>query len=317
MADFQKCKVINPSELDVKKLKLTVPQQNKDNKGTLTNGKKSFISTDQFPGTPSIMFDIRNAVVTYPFKPFKKPEDQTPPNVNDEYKLTITFTKDENGNIVNNKELYNKLKEIEDYLAEYISKRSEDWFLEERSKEMVKANISSSINKSVNKLTKERYPDTFRVRVLVNKQTGDFVPKFYDGVNGNKLIAINVSNTAREIPRGTRCNLNVKLSKLWIVDKKIGLTFDLVSGSFNRPDNDVDVPLPPPCTDSDVGRSRVASVPVGRSGKEPMEVCADEIFGEDDDIEKIMEENVPPPQLMEEEVVKPVPVQEVKKKGKK
>ena len=240
---------------DTSKLTFSDPQYNKDPKTgkQITNrGQVIYLS---YPNTKQIKFDIKNARIAHPVKPYREAGDTTPFNSNDKFTVQFDFGRDEQGNPTNNVEFYNLLSKIQDRLITYASEHSENWFDEERDENSIKALMNSIITrgKKVDKDAKgkdaERYPDSFKARLLVNRSTNEFIPKFYDGARNNTPIKINIENSARELPRGTMCNARVKLTKVYLVNGKLGFTIDLESASINRPEDEENDEPPPALTD--------------------------------------------------------------------
>jgi len=243
-------------EFDLSKISVTSPQANKGKDGKITQGKTAYIRSKQFPDmTRGLVFSIRGVHVAHPLRAFR---DDTNPNAPPKYSLTLSFGRDETGKPTYNIELYNALIALERRIIEILSQNSEEWMDEKLSTAEIKGKFNSFINKkNKNKTTGEKYPDTFRVRVLTKfGDTTHFEPRFFDGAKNNTQISIDTINSEKEIPRNTVGNIDVRISKLWISGSGMGVTFDLAQGSFNRPERMEDLEPPPPCTDEDAGRDR-------------------------------------------------------------
>lgn len=243
-------------DFDFNKITITTPQQNKSRDGKATQGKTAYIRSKQFPDmTRGLIFTVYGVHIAHPLRPFfndQKPDE--PPK----FSLSLSFGRDDSGKPMHNIELYKALMDFEKRIIEILAQNSEDWEGEKLSTSEIKGKFTSFINKkNKNKITNEKYADTFRVRVLTNiENPTQFIPRFYDGAKKNELIAITTENCSTEIPRGTVGNIDIRISKVWISGTGMGVIFDLVQGSFNRPERLEDLEPPPPCTDEDAGRDR-------------------------------------------------------------
>ena len=257
---------LTPSTFDINKLTFGKPQYYKDPKTgkQLTNkGQVIYLS---YTGVKQIKFDLKNARIAHPVKPYRDAGDTTPYSAQDKFFVQFDFGRDEKGNPENNIEFYKLLTKIQNKLKEYASEHSEEWFDEERDESAINAIMNKIITqgKKIDRDDKQknadRYADSFKARLLVNRNNGEIIPKFFDGAKNNESLKINIENSARELPRGTMCNARVKFTKVYLINGKLGFTIDLESASVNRPETEDDVEPPPALTDGELGRQRNVNV---------------------------------------------------------
>jgi len=236
-------------QYDLKKIAVTPPKKNAGGKG-----QTSYVNTDQFPNLgKGILFEVKNAKIRFDLKAFR--EEGKPPSEDDKYNINLELDS-ENPDIVR---LFKTIKALELRIAEIVAKNSEDWLFEEKDTSEVKGMMSSCIAKHRNNKTGEKYPDTCRVRVFVDKTTKAMAAKFRDGANNNELLDVNIHNSDQEIPRGTTGFWHIRVQKLWFSGGKMGLTMTLAQASVNRPEGIANLPEIGMASDSVVGRSRVVA----------------------------------------------------------
>lgn len=246
-------------QVDFSQIQVLAPRPNKN-----APGQTSYIRYNG-SGSGKFIVTLKNALIQYALRPFK---DKKTGEVQKKLTLNIALEEDEEGNLTN-PELKKFLEKLQDTVVKQITANASTWGLPSN----VGKKFNDIIKTHINKETKERYNDTWQIRVQMDPETLQIRSKFFDGRKKNEPIPITFTTADQEIPMFTRANMYVHISKVWYSGNGVGVTADLIQGSFNRPEGMITLPEIEVCDDDLAER----------------ETKKTDEFGDDDDDEVIVE----------------------------
>lgn len=233
MAAQNQVKIPNYNEVKVELVDVSRPKDNQGGKG-----QTSYLKSKQFAEfNDTIYFTLNDQTVAYSLDQYTDPKTGTRDG---KYTLNIRLDEDENGEYVN-KDVVEFVQKLENQVKSIVANRAREWRLSNDF-----ANKMTSLVKShYNKKSGQKYPDTLSVRVNYDVEKHQFRSKFYSTDNGRQtLLELTEASAPNEIMYGTKCNLILKVRKLWISGNGWGITFELESGSFSKPTRKFELPLP-------------------------------------------------------------------------
>lgn len=233
MAAQTQVKIPNYNEVKVELIDISRPKDNQGGKG-----QTSYLRSKQFVDfNDTIYFTLNDQTVAYSLDQYTDPKT----GIRDgKYTLNIRLDEDENGEYVN-KDVVDFVQRLENQVKTIVANRAREWRLPNDF-----ANKMTSLVKShYNKKSGQKYPDTLSVRVNYDPEKRQFRSKFYNTYEGKQtLLELTESTAPNEIMYGTKCNLILKVRKLWISGNGWGITFELESGSFSKSIRKFELPLP-------------------------------------------------------------------------
>lgn len=230
-------------QIDFKKIQIQPPRDNKNAPGKTSGIRYAGSTNGQF------IILLKNIQIRYSMFPYTDPKTGIPDK---KLNLNISLEEDEAGNL-KNPELHKFLTKLQAHLIELINTNAEEWGLPRN----IGNKFNDLIKPHINKSTKERYVDTWTVRIQMDPETCHIKSKFFDGADKNKQIPVTFENAGEQIPAFTRANLYIHINKVWFSGSALGMSTDLIQGSFNRPIGVMSLPEIIACDDDLAGRDRV------------------------------------------------------------
>lgn len=297
-----------PSDIDVSKISFADIPNSQDNKPyksclILYNGKKF-----------SMCIQTPVSIIPYSPKTPKEFKELSSENNNDDDKasdtkldLSISFGNDYKSN-PKMLDFYKKLEEIQEYIVNTAVDKKNEWFgkKDEHNKpdEVLKIIFDTKCTKMIKK--KGDYPPTLKFRIPYNSEekvyTTDFKTMEKDMTKAKTLDI----NEVRGSMGGCNCQCIFRMTKLWFIDGKFGVSLDLLScrvklnSGISKPifqyDSDCDKENPSNEEDDvEAVTKKIKDVVIDDSEGEgeAEEEKVDEVKVEDEDEEE--EDDLPPP----------------------
>jgi hypothetical protein len=230
---------------DVSRLRLNAPKNSKNSKNDT-----AYISFED--GSPAIFYvpncRLAHGVSTYDTKTGKS---VAPSKAEDNCSMAI----DVNENL---KYFPAKWAEIENQLKYLIEKDSKNLFGKIISKDKINEIMKKKLKEgeTKNEETGEKYNPSISIKQSFNYETGKSITEYLDGQNNNKSLEITYLNASTEIPRGTICNMYLKLFKITLAQGNLYITLYPTQASINRPTNQSNFMPIPIASDVAIGRVR-------------------------------------------------------------
>jgi len=133
------------------------------------------------------------------------------------YSLDLSFDPDNEEAMA----LHEKLKELDDIIANTVAANSQEWLGKEFNVEVLK----QALYKPMVRPGKEQYPSTIKLKILT-KPDGTFVPESYS----MQKQAVPLDS----IEKGNKAMAIVDLNQIWFIDNKFGVTIRLQQALFEQ-----------------------------------------------------------------------------------
>tara|TARA_B110000858_G_scaffold123558_1_gene140891 strand:- start:1851 stop:2831 length:981 start_codon:yes stop_codon:yes gene_type:complete len=221
--------VILPKQIDVSKLKYSEVKQMKSGAKTVYINYGNEKLTIQ---TPSLYLPYG---ISPPYSEKEKKDDQPAEKVIPGSALDVSFRgMDENDKI---KQLYNKLKEIENKIVDDAFTNRELWFKDDfdNNKAFCKKLFSPIIKIDKDPNTgKElgKYPPTFKAKIPFDLKTEQCTMDCYDMQNGE----LDINDVFKRL-KGAKVVMIVQLTGLWMAGGKYGCSWKVCTSKFQLSQN--------------------------------------------------------------------------------
>ena len=133
------------------------------------------------------------------------------------YSLDLSFDPDNEEAMA----LHEKLKELDDIIANTVAANSQEWLGKEFNVEVLK----QALYKPMVRPGKEQYPSTIKLKILT-KPDGTFVPESYS--MQKQPVPLD------SIEKGNKAMAIVDLNQIWFIDNKFGVTIRLQQALFEQ-----------------------------------------------------------------------------------
>jgi Family of unknown function (DUF5871) len=113
-------------------------------------------------------------------------------------------------------DLISKLKALDELVIKTVADNSQEWL----GKKYAVPVIKEALYKPLVKPGKGDYASTFKLKVLNDPKTGDFVPEAYN--SSREMVALNT------IEKGQKVKCIIDINQIWFIDNKFGVTVRLL-----------------------------------------------------------------------------------------
>lgn len=223
--------------------------------GKVPDGKTVYISTNN--GDQAIFYipkcRLAHGVGCYQIKEGAEPSP----------KLSYSMTIDVNEDFAYFGESWPK---IEQKLKELCAKDSKVLFKKPFSLDDISKKWEPKLKEGQIKDDGTKYNDGITIKQQFDWESGKSKTQYLDAQDGNKALEINYLNAMDEIPRGSVCNMYLRLYKISFISNKFHVGFYPTMVSINRPEKRGEFAAIPIASDEVVGTDHHEEAEASTSG---------------------------------------------------
>lgn len=147
------------------------------------------------------------------------------------YHIDLSFRGEEENEVLSN--FHDALAALDEYMIDSAVKNSVAWFKGKKSRAIIEELYTPVLKKSKDKETGEpngKYPDTFKVKLRFDNESGEFNCRLYDSVTKDP---VNVPPDVH-LSKGTKMTCIIRCNGVWFAGGRFGLSFRLEQGKVQQ-----------------------------------------------------------------------------------
>jgi hypothetical protein len=167
-----------------------------------------------------------NMVLPYGISEFRDPNTGIK-----KFHIDLSFRGEEENEQLSN--FHQALAELDEFMIDAAVKNSVAWFKGKKSRAILEEFYTPVLKKSKDKETGEpngKYPDTFKVKLRFDNESGEFNCRLYDSVSKQP---VNVPPDVH-LTKGTKMTCIIRCNGVWFAGGRFGLSFRLEQGKVQQ-----------------------------------------------------------------------------------